>query len=107
MPKPSALWYNIFKFFVILTIICLVVVPALATAQGLVNCGLVRDEKTGEVVDNSKACTLVDALNLIVILINLAIQFAGLVAVVMLIFAGGDMVDAGVYGDSEKYENGK
>lgn len=90
------------------TAVSLAILPAQVSAQGLVKCGNGQfDKTTGRIPD---ACTIADLFNTVVRVTNFLIAFAGLVAVVMLVWAGLDMVLAagnpGSYAKAKKKMTG-
>jgi len=81
----------------------LAMIPQTVSAQGLVKCGNGTINAEGHIDD---ACTVSDLFNTVIRVTNFLIAFAGLIAVVMLVWAGLDMVlsagNPGNYGKAKK-----
>jgi type IV secretory pathway VirB2 component (pilin) len=80
-----------------LLLLSLILWPKFSRAQGLVPCG--------QTLENP--CTIKDFFTLIASVINVAIQCSFLVALLVLIYAGYEMIFAGINGDPKKYQSGK
>lgn len=81
-------------------------VPIFASAQ-LVNCKGTVKEQDGKLVPDTGFCTLSDAIDLAISIINVAIQFSAMAAIFYIVYNGIRMTSAGVYGDGEQYETAK
>ena len=79
--------------------------PLTVRAQdGLLPCRPYVDATTKVVVNQ---CTLMHVFILVASIFNLAVQFAGVVAIIMIMVGGYKMVFGGLSGNSDGYEDGK
>ena len=120
--------YGIKKLILVLFIAFLVITPLIASADffdNVIPCkggfeqkldhqgNPILDDKgkpiLEEITEANKPdhfCTVQDFLVMVISIINLAIQASGSVAVLVIVFFGGEMVNASLYGNSEQYQAG-
>ena len=96
-----------YKVALTILIMLIIFTPLVANAlpqegKGLVNCN--PKVVNGRIVEE---CTLQHLLRIAIGLINAAIELAGMVTTFMVLKGGAIILDAGLYGKTEEYENGK
>ena len=101
------------RTFIFLILILLLVAPLVANAihvpghEGLVPCGQRIDLVNGVEKVTGTKCKLVDAITMIVGVLNVMMQFAGLMALFYVVDGGFGMATAGVVGGAEAYKASK